>query len=99
VIVQFVGQQLSTIPAGLLCNYLYESLKHFLRRKREDREASIFDISFDPETGRLTQAHIRTGSEEVLKEALDKLPDIISSNIGGAYGYSGDEHSWKQLDS
>lgn len=94
VVLTFATQQISTIPAGLLCNYIYDSLKNFLRG---DRQPSRITVTFDSQTGRLTEAHIETSSEEVLRSAIDKLPEIIKTN--SAFEYSECEQSWKQIDS
>lgn len=94
VVLTFIGQQISTIPVGLLINYIYDSLKHFIRR---DHDAPNLNVKFSAETGRITELHIEGASEAVLRKAIDKLPDIINSNL--AYEYSDNEESWKQIES
>jgi hypothetical protein len=90
----FITQQVSTIPAGLLCNYIYDSLKNFIGG---GRPASRIVLKFDPQTGKATEAHIETSSEEVMRAAIDKLPEMISSN--SSYEYSDKDDSWKRLES
>ena len=94
VVLTFIGQQISTIPVGLLINYIYDSLKHFFR---EDHDAPSINVKFSPETGRLTELHIESASDSILRDAVNKLPEIINSNL--AYEYSNDEEAWKQIES
>jgi hypothetical protein len=93
VVLAFIGQQVSTIPVGLLVNCIYDSLKHFFRR---DHDAPSLNVKFSPETGRITELHIERASDRVLRDALNKLPEIINSNL--AYEYSDDEKAWKQIE-
>jgi hypothetical protein len=93
VVLTFIGQQISTIPIGLLINYIYDSLKHFSRKSQEPPN---LHVKFSPETGRMTDLHIERASDAVLIKALDKLPEIINSNL--AYEYSENEESWKQIE-
>ena len=44
----------------------------------------------------MTDLHIERASDAVLIKALDKLPEIINSNL--AYEYSENEESWKQIE-
>jgi hypothetical protein len=105
VLLQFIGQQIATMPAGILCIYIHDALQHLFRRRRlraentDELEPSIIDMSFDPGTGRITKAHIRTTSEDVMKQAIDKLPDIISSNRNARYEYSEERQIWIEGDS
>ena len=93
-VLTFATQQVSTIPAGLLCNYIYDSLKNFIGG---NRPSSRITLKFDTQSGKLTEAHIETSSESTLRAAINKLPEIINSN--SAYEYSEGEEAWKQLDS
>jgi hypothetical protein len=78
---------------GVLINYIYDSLKHSFRTGQEPPN---LNVKFSPETGRITELHIERASDAVLRKALDKLPEIINSNL--AYDYSDDEESWKQIE-
>jgi hypothetical protein len=93
VVLTFIGQQISTIPVGVLINYIYDSLKHFFRK---DHDAPSINVKFSPETGRLTELHIERASDSILRDAVNKLPEIINSNL--AYEYSDEEKTWKQIE-
>lgn len=93
IVLAFIGQQVSTIPVGVLVNYIYDSLKHFFRR---EHDAPSINIKFSPETGRVTELYIEPASESALRDALDRLPGIIDSNV--AHEYSDDEKAWKQIE-
>jgi hypothetical protein len=101
ILLTFVGQQVATMPAGVICIYIHDSLKNFFSRSAtgEFREGMPqIEINFDANTGRAIKLHIQASSEAVLKDALDKLPSIIESNTGGTYEYSEDRETWKQAD-
>src|ERR1700691_2735603 len=86
----FVLQQLSTIPTGLLCSYIYDALKNFVG---PHVEPSKFSLTFDKETGGVTHAYLETTSDDVLKHAIDTLPGIVDN--GGQYENSESEKVWK----
>jgi hypothetical protein len=44
-----------------------------------------------------TEVRIVTSSEDVLKHAIDRLPDILGSS--GSYNYSADSQDWQSRDS
>lgn len=86
----FLLQQLSSIPAGLLCSYIYDALRHFVGTRKEP---SKFSLTFDNETGSLTHAYLETASDDVLKHAIDALPGILDR--AGEYEYADSERTWK----
>lgn len=96
VLLSFVGQQVATMPTGIICNYIYDSLKLFVSGCRDSGQSDL-EINFDPKTGRAVTLHLRTSSDEALKAAVDKLPAIIESNSGKSYEYSDDAQEWKQI--
>lgn len=99
VLLTFVGQQIATMPTGVICNYIYDSLKNLFTRKKgvsSDLEPSDFAVSFDPKSGRMTKLHLRTSSADIFKQAVDKLPGIIEANANHVYEYSEDRQSWER---
>jgi hypothetical protein len=95
VLLSFIGQQLATMPTGVICNYIYDSLKHFISGCR-DGEQTDLEINFDAKTGRAVRLHLKTSSDDVLRAAMDKLPAIIESNSDGSYEYFDDAEEWKR---
>jgi hypothetical protein len=89
--VTFLLQQLNTISTGLLCNYLYDGLKHLVG---ERTKPSKLQLKFDRETGKVTDAYLETASDAVMKHAIDKLPAILDQT--GNFEYSEVEEDWKQ---
>jgi len=90
IIATFLLQQLSTIPAGVLASYIYDSFKKLSGHRKQP---SKFFMKFDKETGRVTEAYLETSSDEVLKHAIDSLLPLTARE--GSYEYLSEEETWK----
>lgn len=68
----------------------YDGLRHLLRPR--DAERSVFTFRFR-EGDREVSARIETNSEEALRQAIDKMPELADSPEDD-YSYDADEGEW-----
>lgn len=90
VLLTFLLQQISTIPASLLCSYIYDALRNFITA---DKQPSKPSLTFVSGTGSVAHAYLETDSDRVLKHAMDTLPATLSRV--GEHEYDASERAWE----
>lgn len=91
VVIEFSLYLLRDLTVGVLAAALYEGLRRLLKPRHASR--TVFDFRIH-EGDQSVHAHLETGDPEVLKDALDRLPNLIDRE-GKGFEYDDKNREWR----